>query len=156
MIISRELARLVPLDTDLPAPCELELALLAEQLAQLHRIPSAHQTLLFGSLSGHIRRDELLLALNEAVAFDSVVRDIMATGHLGKLLCREPVCRRLTDWRVAAFPHSFFDRISWRERRLTMKWGVCHDSDLVLFEHPEVRAMLMREEHVWKVISRQP
>ena len=82
MIISQKLARIVHFDTDLPPSCELKLALLVEQLAQLHRIPSAHQTLLFGSLSGHIRRDELLLALNEIVASDSVVRDIMATGHL--------------------------------------------------------------------------
>jgi hypothetical protein len=99
----------------------------------------------FPAASGTKRLEELLLEIRSFISFDSTVRDVATTGHLGKLLSRKPVFQETHDWRIFGLPHTLFDKLSWAERNQLFREGVTHAFDPELLGFPIIREMLERE-----------
>lgn len=129
---------------------KLDLAELARKLVERLGESKLIAVALLREASGFQTVGEILDSLGNFLPFDSTVRDVATTGHLGKLLSRKTIYESLSDWRVVGLPHSLFDRLSWKERNEVFKEGVCHVTHPDLLRNRAVLEMLDREESLMR------
>ena len=93
----------------------------------------------FGILQAH---------LLDILKYDTAVRDVHTTGHLGKFLSRLDVFAEMSDIRIIAMHNPIFDALSQSERVEFFKAGASLEMDADLFDLPTVQAMLARERRI--------
>ncbi len=132
---------------------EVNLSELAKSVAKIFgdKVPLA--TSLLANASGQMRRGTVDLHLIDTLNCDSVVRDILTTGHLAKLLSRLEVFRKTSDYRIVGMPNQLFDAISQAERAKFFERGNILEIDGELLDLPDVRAMMDREAKIFQKFS---
>lgn len=86
--------------------------------------------------------------LNDCIAHDSVVRDILTVGHLAKLLSRMNVLMQTSDSRIVGLPNSLFDARSVSERAEFFFHGNILPIDAEVLQIEGVAGMLKREHEI--------
>src|SRR5437762_2157553 len=94
----------------------VDLRALADRLALTFAEGASTPAGLFPEVAGTMHQGTLSRHLFDAIVHDSVVRDILTTGHLGKLLSRLEVLKRTGDYRIVGLPNQLFDARSQAER----------------------------------------
>jgi len=123
----------------------IDLSKLARQVAELFEGKEAASSML-GTCAGNIRYETLSRYLFDCVVYDSVVRDILTTGHLAKLLSRLDILKQTSNLRIVGLPHSIFDQRSQMERSDYFGRNNILPIDANVLEVEGVRAMLEREK----------
>jgi hypothetical protein len=100
---------------------------------------------LLGNCAGKIEVAKLAIDLDRLMPYDSVVRDICTAGHLCKLLGRNEVFQRTSNYRIIGMPNKLFDELSQRERTMYFERYPYLELDGEVYELDDVRMMLNRE-----------
>ena len=129
---------------------EVNLAELAKSVAKIFGDNAPLATSLFANANGQMSRGTVDLHLIDMLNCDSVVRDILTTGHLAKLLCRLEVFRKTSDYKIVGMPNQLFDAISQTERAKFFERGNILEIDGELLDLPDVRAMIDREAKLFQ------
>ena len=122
----------------------VDLGALAHQVRKLFRNQEVARSLLC-QVSGIMPLGTLFRHLSDAIAHDSVVRDVMTTGHLAKLLSRIDVLSKLANPVVVGLPNSTFDHQSQTERAAFFEAGNILPIDAEILDQNAVKEMLERE-----------
>ncbi len=121
----------------------IDLRTLAERVSKsLH---SSAANALFRHCTGHMAPGTICRHLNECVAHDSVVRDMLTIGHLGKLLARMNTLQATGDSRIVGLPNRLFDGHSQAERAEFAATGNILPIDSEVLNVAGVRLMLQKE-----------
>ena len=119
--VSNNLNKLLGLEEARPLK-EINLTHLGQALARsfrdkediVRRLLNANGTMNVASILSH---------LDEIADEDSVVRDILTTGHLAKLLSRTDLLRDPVDYALVGVPNKVFDAASQDERQQYFRDG---------------------------------
>jgi hypothetical protein len=103
-------------------------------------------TRLLGQPSGKIHVATLFSHLDLIARSDSAVRDILTSGHLGKLLSRWSAFLRTSDHRIIGMPNHVLDKISQMERSEYFTTGASLDLDAEATQSLEAQMMMEREK----------
>ena len=127
---------------------DVDLVSLCMQAARLFGPNSATASACFRHTSGSIHRASLVRILHDSLKFDSVVRDMLTSGHLCKLLARMEVFKAIANERIVGLPHRLFDARSQAERSRFFDRGGILVIEADILELPGVREMLNSESHL--------
>ena len=141
---SRNLGELIgKLEDDTP----IALNVLAEQLASLFPKNSETVRSLLLRVTGTMPPGTLIRHLSDGISYDSVVRDVMTTGHLGKFLSRLDVLAAVPNPAIIGLPNAVFDQQSQSERAEFFAAGNILPIDAEILENNVIEQMLQREEN---------
>jgi hypothetical protein len=122
----------------------IDLQTLALEVARLSADQQHAQSLL-RRVTGTMHPGTLNRYLCDGIASDSVVRDILTTGHLGKLLSRLDLLLQLSNPTILGLPNSLFDAQSQSERAEFFRAGNILPIDGDILNQNAVKEMLERE-----------
>jgi hypothetical protein len=140
--LSKDFARIVE-SYDAVAPVDLRL--LSSTTAEAFGDKAGLVKAALSHVSGTIHPGSLMRLIHDLIEHDSVVRDVLTTGHLAKLLCRLDIINKMSNPQIGGIPHCLFDDRSQFERDQYFKAHGILVVDAELFQLPEVKEMLRRE-----------
>jgi hypothetical protein len=123
----------------------IDLRGLAQQVARQLESKSEVVVSLLNRVTGTMAPGTLFRYLVDGVAHDSAVRDVMTTGHLGKLLTRLDVLLKTSNPAIIGLPHKVFDAQSQLERAEFFAKGNILPIDAEILNENVVKEMLERE-----------
>jgi hypothetical protein len=141
--MSKELSR-IWLEARLHTGTEVDLQLLCRRVA-LEFEPDDEVARALLSANGSIRAVDIGVYLVDLVNYDAVVRDIMTTGHLAKLLCRLSVLKKTANIEIIGLRNKLFDQKSLKERADYFREGGGFDFSLRIVNSKEATEMLASE-----------
>jgi hypothetical protein len=153
--LSPALARVLCLQDGKDFARQIDLPAAADRLVESLANQREAARLLLAKVAGVTKAEVLLQEIGRFLPFDSTVRDLATSGHLGKLLARSAIYERLRDYRVYALPNELFDGLSWDERNAFFRKGVCHTFDGDLFQIAEIARMLASEQNIMRSAGRE-
>lgn len=113
--LSKQLAELADFAVFLPGNLPVDIEELCRKVAaQFPNRQTVAAKLL--TANGSIESQRLLAILGKIADNDSCVRDILTTGHLGKLLSRLNAVPEPIEFSLLGLPSPIFDPVSTRER----------------------------------------
>jgi len=123
----------------------IDLSALAKQLPNLFGENREAVTSLLSCVKGTMLPGTLHRHLSDSIVCDSVVRDVLTTGHLAKLLSRFDVLIELSNPVIIGLPNSLFDDQSQFERAEFFAAGNILPIDAEILDNSQVKQMLRRE-----------